>query len=292
MIIMDDRKSNPALFVLPSGESIAYHSTAAADHNINTDTQTLAAGVLYCNGFRSSMNGNKALALEQFCRRRDQQQHQLGFTQFDYRGHGPGNNTDDYFESLGLSDWIDDARAILDHCVTQQGGPQIIVGSSMGVWIACHLALSQPRKVAGILGIASAVDFTEDICQGLTPAQELELNDHGRLLLPSEYSTKGYYPISRHLLQDAAQWLLLSSRNSQQGQQPTIGIQCPVRLVHGQQDAHVPWQKSMQLAEAIASKDVHLTLIKQGDHRLSTPRDLHLITRILEELFHTVRTAR
>ena len=288
-----------------SGERLAFVSTAIENSNkkghhrkdqnnnknIGSDANNNSSsigGVIFCNGFRSSMTGNKALALEAFCRSQN-----IPFTRFDYRGHGQstydesstsGISKDDYFESMGMSEWIADANLILQTCIDSdipRHRPQILVGSSMGAWIALHLALLHPTKVAGIIGIAAAPDFTQDIRKNLDLQQQQDLAKFQRVLLPSVYSDTPY-PISQYLLEDASKWLLLDDNNS------TIHINCPVRLIHGQHDVDIPWEKSLQIAKAVATDDVHVALVKSGDHRLSRPRDLDLVQRILKELIESI----
>lgn len=283
----------PSFLTLPNGEKIAYHRHSATSDFISSNGSTKSpVGVVFCCGFRSSMNGNKALQLEQFCRERS-----MGFTRFDYRGHGESQGN---FDSLGLSDWISDARTVVKESCRDQGGPQLLVGSSMGGWIALRLALEQPDTVAGILGIAAALDFTVDIWNGMTAQQQKELQRNGRVLLPSEYSDQPY-PISRHLLEDANQYLILAKRGvavnalgtvqstTSRNDAVAIQVQCPIRLVHGMNDVDVSWEKSLQLVDAIASEDVQFTLIKSGDHRLSTTEDLDTICHLLEELVKVTR---
>ena len=198
---------------------------------------------------------------------------------------------------IGLSILSGSHLPLVQDCLEKQGGSQILVGSSMGVWIAIQLALANREVVAGILGIAAAPDFTLDIWDQLTAAQRSEMVSNGLVLLPSEYSEEPY-PISQHLIEDSKQWLLLERRQSavelskdleSDGSTAGIELNCPVRLVHGKQDIDVPWTKSLRLADAITTDDVQITLIKSGDHRLSGPRDLGVILRLLEDLLQTLR---
>lgn len=267
----------------PNGQKIAYRQRLAPP-KINNNK----CGVLFLNGFRSSsMKGNKVSRLEEFC----YSCLKIDFTSFDYQGHGESCSGNHDFERLCLTDWIEDSKAILENCC-QGSQTTILVGSSMGAWIALHLALEQPQKVSGILGIAAAPDFTVDLWNGLSLAQREELQNNNRVLISSEYS-RDPYPISQYLLDDANQWLLLEdSPASTQSAKPlnklAIDIHCPVRLIHGQKDLDVSWKKSLQLVDSIAANDVHLTLIKSGDHRLSTPKNLDAICQVLEDLVDTV----
>jgi pimeloyl-ACP methyl ester carboxylesterase len=297
------KNETPQYLTLPDGGRIAYHhttpsnkerlssqcksqQTTAAPSPEPIRQRRKAAGVLFCNGFMSSMNGNKALALEEYCRTKLK----IGFTRFDYRGHHGDDK--DSFSSYGLSKWIEDASAMLEYCVKESevGGPQIVVGSSMGAWIAIHLALLYPQHVAGVIGIAAAPDFTENIWQNFSSEQQKELEEKGRSLLPSQYSEEPY-TISYHLISDARKWLLLSQKASlgdRMSSPPIIDLKCPVRLLHGQRDVDIPWEKSLQLASAISNQDVVLTLMKSGDHRMSTPQDVGMIFRVLDELLDAI----
>ena len=291
--IITRKMQQPSYLKLPNEDHIAYHST---NNNSKKEGASDITGVIFCCGFRSSMNGNKALALEEYCRSKLN----LGFTRFDYRGHGHGeeclqperNDDNSYFQKLGLSDWIEDACAILKHVVqNHNGGRQIIVGSSMGAWIAIHVALKFPQHVAGIVGIAAAPDFTRDIWNGISDKEKEQLKTEGRILLPSEYSDHPY-PISLHLIEDGNQWLLLNDNNhdgakndkKEKGSTIKLNPDIPVRLIHGQKDTDISWKKSVALAGSISHDDVLVTLIKSGDHRLSTPRDLRIILRVLGDL--------
>lgn len=224
-------------------------------------------GLVFLTGFRSDMSGNKAVALERWAREEGR-----AFVRFDYHAHGlSGGNWED--GSIGR--WRDDALAVLDQLTD---GPQMLVGSSMGGWIALLLALARPERVAGLLAIAPAPDFTERMVRPrLGPAQREALERDGRFIAPSAYDPAGY-PITRHLLDEARAHLLLGG---------PIPIRCPVRLLHGQCDPDIPWQTSLDLAAALESKDVQTTLVKDGDHRLSRDGDLALMLRLAGELAAT-----
>lgn len=219
--------------------------------------------VLFLTGFRSDMTGGKALHLEAHCRRRGQ-----GFLRFDYRGHGASSGR---FEEGCIGDWRDDALAIVDAVAE---GPLVLVGSSMGGWIMLLVALARPERVRGLVGIAAAPDFTEDLIRpSLGPAQLEALEAHGRFLAPSAYGPPT--PITRRLLKDGARHLCLRK---------PLPIRCPVHLLHGQQDPDVPWQTSLRLAGVLESQAVTVELVKDGDHRLSREEDLRRIAAALDRV--------
>jgi len=241
-------------------------------HSLRVGTATIAfhrtpgagPGVVFCGGFQSDMTGSKALALEAWARERGR-----AFVRFDYQGHGQSSGR---FEDGTIGEWAEDARRVFDQLTE---GPQILVGSSMGGWITLLVALSRRERVAGLVGIASAPDFTEDLIWGtLTPEQRLTLLDTGVLRVPSEYAADPY-PITLRLVDEARRHLLLRG---------PIALDCPVRLLHGMGDADVPWVTSVRLAERLASTDVRLALLKDAEHRLSRDQDIALMLRMVEGL--------
>ncbi|HYI73281.1 MAG TPA: alpha/beta hydrolase, partial [Skermanella sp.] len=160
-------------------------------------------------------------------------------------------------------------------------GPQIVVGSSMGGWMMLLTALARPDRVAGLVGIAAAPDFTEDlIWSTLDEADRTTLMETGVLMQPSDYGEP--YPYTRHLIEDGRKHLLLRQ---------TIPLTCPVRLLHGMRDADVPWRTSQRIAERLAGEDVRITLVKDGDHRLSREQDIALLCRTVAELLDGTGTA-
>lgn len=230
-------------------------------------------GVLFCSGFRSDMQGNKARYLDDFCKQQGWQ-----FTRFDYRGHGQSS---DPFEDCGIDSWLEDTLAILDHVTV---GEQIIIGSSMGLWLALLATLNRPERISGLLGIAGAPDFTEAlIWQQLDDANKQLLQDGGTWFRASRYDDESPYPITGRLIDSGRQHLVLND---------AININCPVRLVHGTADADVPWALSLQVLDAIRHKDSSLTLLKDSDHRLSAPDELHSIGQLLTELQRVVTSAK
>ncbi|MBO0737182.1 MAG: alpha/beta hydrolase [Alphaproteobacteria bacterium] len=246
--------NSPGILPRPDGATLAYHKLAG-----------LSPGIVFLGGFRSDMTGTKALFVEDYCRRRGR-----AFVRFDYFGHGASSGE---LVSGTIGRWAEDAIAVLD---TLTEGPQILVGSSMGGWIMLLAGLARTGRVCSLVGIAAAPDFTEDVVwPRLSPAQRQELQVTGAVTLPSEYNPAGY---THHLelFEDGKHHLVMR-------QQP-IALRCPVRLLHGMCDDAVPWQTSLSLAERLESRDVVVTLVKNGDHRLSREPDLARLGRTLDEL--------
>ena len=240
------------LFERPGLPSLAYCATAGT-----------GPGIVFLGGFGSDMTGTKATALEAAATRRGN-----AFLRLDYSGH---DRSEGRFIDGSVSDWFADALAVFD-AMTE--GPQIVVGSSMGGWIALLLARARPERVKALVGIAAAPDFTQRLLSSeLTESQRQTLLSNGVLYRPSDYGDP--MPITRRLVEDGANHLLLDA------QIPFIG---PVRLLHGQRDPDVPWQLALRIAERLESDDVRVTLIKDGDHRLSRPQDLALLIGTVDEL--------
>ena len=239
---------------LPDGTELAYQHSPGH-----------GPGLLFCAGFNSDMQGDKALALEAWCGKQGRQ-----FTRFDYFGHGQSSGS---LEQGCIGRWRDDALTMLDK-VTY--GPQLIVGSSMGGWIMMLVAQARPERVAGLVGVAAAPDFTERMRhERLSEAQLRQLADTGYCDMPSYYDDGQSYRISQQLLDEGRAHLLLEK---------DIAIDVPVRLLHGQCDEDVPWQHALSIAAALTSRDVEVLLVKSGDHRLSEPEDLQRLTRTIEAL--------
>jgi pimeloyl-ACP methyl ester carboxylesterase len=227
------------------GASIAYyrHQGSAA-----------LPGIVFFGGFRSDMTGIKAQNFARFCTT-----HNQSYVCFDYQGHGRSSTS---FEDCTIGLWLEDALTILDQATD---GPQILVGSSMGAWIALLAALRHPARIAALVGIAPAVDFTERLLwPKLGEAGQKALIGAGRVRIPSAYDPEGYV-VTNRLVAEARHHLLLDR---------VIAFEAPVRLFHGLADSDVPWRHSLDLAAALASRDVIVTLIKDGDHRLSQPDHL------------------
>jgi pimeloyl-ACP methyl ester carboxylesterase len=250
--------ANPEILARPDGATIAYRRLAGN-----------APGVVFLGGYRSDMTGTKALFLEDYSRQRGR-----AYVRIDYFGHGASSGD---FALGTIGRWRDDAIAVIDSLTT---GPQILVGSSMSGWIMLLAALARPERVAALVGIAGAPDFTEELLwPRLTPGQRETLMDQGRLVVPSDYDPSGYL-YTRRLIEDGRRHLLLGG---------PIALDMPVRLLHGMRDESVPWRLSLRLADRLTSRDVRVTLVKDGDHRLSTPADLALLAATLDGLTPSIR---
>jgi pimeloyl-ACP methyl ester carboxylesterase len=235
------------------GHTVAYHRVPGT-----------APGIVFLCGLRSDMTGTKALFLEDYCRRRGR-----AYVRFDYFGHGQSSGD---FADGTVGRWAEDATAVLDELTE---GPQILVGSSIGGWIMLLAALARKDRVRALVGVAAAPDATEDLLwPRLAPAQRSELLATGSVTLPSEYDPKGY-TYQLRMIEEGRRHLLMRS---------AIALDCAVRLLHGLGDISVPWQTSLRLAERLGGRDVAVTLVKDGDHRLSTPADLARLARTLDEL--------
>ena len=207
-------------------------------------------------GFMSDMTGDKAIALEAWCRSTGR-----ACLRLDYAGHGASEGV---FEQGTIGGWTQDALTVIDRLVA---GPVVLVGSSMGGWIALNVALARPGHVVGLVGLAAAPDFTETLMwDSMAPPERARLARDGQLRVPSAYG--GEHIITQALIEEGRSHLLLGG---------PIAIACPVRLLHGQRDADVPWETALTLARRLESADVTVTLIKDGEHRLSRPRDIGLL---------------
>ena len=230
-------------------------------------------GVVWLGGFRSDMLGTKASFLDDLMRKAGR-----AFLRFDYSGHGESAGA---FEDGSVGEWAADAAAAFD-ALTE--GPQILVGSSMGGWIATLLAKQRPERIAGIIFIAPAPDFTEALMwPAFSERQRDAIMREGRLEQPSDYTDEPEI-ITRKLIEDGRNHLVMTGG--------PIPIRCPVRILQGMQDDAVPWRHAAAFAEAIASDDVEMILTKNGDHRLSEPEDLERLARIIEKLQTSIASSR
>ncbi len=220
--------------------------------------------ILWLGGFRSDMTGAKAEALADWAKVQGR-----AYLRFDYLGHG--ESTGDFQAKGTITRWREDSLAVLDQLVE---GPVVLVGSSMGGWIACLLAIARPERVRAMVLIAPAADFTEKLMvPEISPEGRAALASDGVWLRASDYGDP--YPITQALLDDGARWSIL-------GGDPVM-IDVPVRLLQGGADPDVPWRHALELAQTIEGQDVTFTLIKDGDHRLSRPQDIaRLIAAVAE----------
>jgi pimeloyl-ACP methyl ester carboxylesterase len=219
--------------------------------------------VVFCPGYASDMGGTKAMRLWEMCRERRQ-----AMLRFDYSGHGQSGGR---FIDGSIGDWTADAAHVIE--AAAGGRELLIVGSSMGGWIALLLARALGERVKAMVLIAPAPDFTEEMVRSELTQEQLEvLRTQGAIYPPSEYGEP--IPLTWKLLEDGTRHLLLGGE---------IAVRCPVRVLHGMKDPDVPWRLSLRLAECLASDDVRLVFVKDGDHRLSREEDLALLSRTVGE---------
>jgi len=225
-------------------------------------------GLFWLGGFNSDMQGTKAIALDAWAA-----QHGRACVRFDYSGHGESGGT---FIDGTIGRWLEESLAVFEqYCA----GPQVVVGSSMGGWIALLLVrelakrAASPASLAGLVLIAPAPDFTQELMwKGFSAEARREIETKGVWLRPSRYSEP--YPITRALIEEGRNHLLLGS---------AIHVGCPVRILQGAQDPDVPWRHAFALAHRLPADDVVLTMIQDGDHRLSRPQDIaRLIAAVAE----------
>jgi len=231
--------------------------------------QGTAPGLFWLGGFNSDMQGTKALALDAWAA-----EHGRACVRFDYSGHGESGGA---FIDGTIGRWLEESVAVFERFCS---GPQVVIGSSMGGWMALLLAREIARRpagraaLAGLVLIAPAPDFTEQLMwNGFTPEVRKEIETKGVWLRPSQYGDP--YPITRALIEEGRNHLLLGS---------AIAVGCPVRILQGAQDPDVPWQHAFALTHRLPSDDVVLTMIQDGDHRLSRPQDIARILAAVAEI--------
>lgn len=219
--------------------------------------------VVWLGGFRSDMGGAKAQALADWALANGR-----AYIRFDYFGHGESEGD---FRDGTITRWREDALTIIEELTD---GPLILVGSSMGGWIASLVAMAIPERVKAVVLIAPAPDFTEKLmAPEMTAEAKAEMAQTGVWLRPSEYGDP--YPITRELLEDGARWSILGE---------PVAIEAPVRILQGGDDPDVPWRHALSLAQAIRGQDVVFTLVRDGDHRLSRPQDLKRVVAAVEDV--------
>tara|TARA_B100000686_G_scaffold354748_1_gene466911 strand:+ start:570 stop:1325 length:756 start_codon:yes stop_codon:yes gene_type:complete len=222
-------------------------------------------GFIFFSGFKSDMKGNKAQYIFKWCKINN-----IECTIFDYSGHGKSSED---FINCNLSIWTEDAIEIIKNITSN---PQVIIGSSMGAWIAIKAALKIPKKIKGLVTIAAAPDFTKDLWdKDFNNIQKNELNKKGYILINSIYDSNGYI-ITKNLIEDGNKNLLLKTNE--------IKLNCPIKLIHGEKDIEVSWKKSFEIFKKIKSEDAELIIIKNGDHRMSTKKNLKTIIEISNSL--------
>ena len=231
---------------------------------IGSKNRKIFPGVVFLSGLKSDKEGTKAVFLSQWAEKNERD-----FLRFDYRGHGASSGT---FEDTSITDWLDDTKRIV---MGLTSGPQILVGSSLGGWISLLFARMFPQKVAGVIGISAAPDFTAQYASNnLTADQRQELLSTGKLSFYSEYFDQPLV-ITKKLIEDGNKNLVLTKKQN---------IKCPVRLFHGSCDEDVPLSTSIDILKRISSIDMQLQIIKGIDHRFSTPDCLKLIQKAVEEV--------
>jgi len=251
--------------------------TGAEARSIAVAARTGAApGVFWLSGFKSDMQGTKAAALDAWAA-----QNGRACVRFDYSGHGVSGGC---FTDGTIGRWLEESLAVFTACCR---GPQVVVGSSMGGWLALLLARALRARgdappvadlpaasLAGLVLIAPAVDFTEELMwKKFTPDIKRQLAESGQWLRPSDYSDEPYV-ITRALIEEGRRHLLLGG---------LIETGCPIRILQGVQDTDVPWQHAVELTSRLAHDDVVLSLIKDGDHRLSRPEDIERLLAAVAE---------
>jgi pimeloyl-ACP methyl ester carboxylesterase len=229
-----------------------------------------APGLFWLGGFKSDMQGTKAQALDDWARRQGR-----ALTRFDYSGHGESGGR---FEDGTIGRWLEESLAVFMGCCE---GPQVAIGSSMGGWLALLLVRALARRpppaaarVAAVVLVAPAVDFTEALMwNGFSPEIRRQIEQDGVWERPSRYG-EAPYPITRALIEEGRRHLLLDG---------LIETGCPVRILQGVQDPDVPWRHAVELTARLAQDDVVLTLVKDGDHRLSRPEDVERLLAAVAE---------
>jgi len=239
----------PSYAARPDGLRLAYR------HRTGTGPT-----IVFLPGYMSDMEGGKAVALDAWAATQGR-----AMLRLDYSGNGASEGR---FVDGTLAIWRDDILFLIGQLIE---GPVVLVGSSMGGWLALLVALAMPDRVAGVVGIAAAPDFTR---WGFTDAQKAQLRDEGQIVEPTTYGDEPYVTTFAFWESGQANLLLDAS----------IDIDCPVRLLQGQADPDVPWQTAVDIAAALRSSDVQTLLIKDGDHRLSRDADIALLVRAVATL--------
>lgn len=259
---------SPDFIEAEDGTRLAFLATAATRPDAGP-------GVVFLGGFMSDMTGQKATILEDWARKTGR-----GFLRLDYSGHGASGGA---FRDGTIGRWRDDAVTVIRHAaatIDGLGGKLVLVGSSMGGWIATLvardlIAAAGSQQVAGLVTVAAAADFTEDLLpRRLGPDAMRAIAEHGYFEAPSEYASEPYV-ITGRLLEEGRNHLVLTG---------PLALDIPARLIHGTADPDVPWRQSEKLMTALTSDDVELILVKNGEHRLSEPHDLERLVQVVDRL--------
>lgn len=247
--------AQPSYLITPQGRRIAYHYTAGE-----------GPCVVFLGGLKSDMQGTKAVHLEAWAKARGQ-----AFLRFDYSGHGESSGR---FEDGCIGDWAEDTAAVLGS-VTD--APLVLVGSSMGGWQALLAVKRNPQRIAGLVTIAAAPDFTEDsMWVGFTDAQKAQLENEGQVALPSDYDAP--YIITKRMIEDGRQQLVLRE---------PLQLPIPTRFLQGTADADVDMSVALRLLDHATGPDMRLTLVDGADHRFSTQACLTLITQSVDDVLNS-----
>ncbi|MDG1737478.1 MAG: alpha/beta hydrolase [Paracoccaceae bacterium] len=243
-------------FDTSSDRRIAFHRTKGK-----------GPGVVFLGGFMSDMEGSKATHLEDWAKRQGR-----AFLRFDYSGHGQSSEA---FAEGSIGDWFADAREVIEQLTD---GPQVLVGSSMGGWISLLCAKSIPDRIAGMVTIAAAPDFTENgFFAGFSAAEKAQLETEGVVLVPSDYGEP--YPITKRLIEDGRDHLVMND---------PLSFDFPIRMLQGTKDSAVTRATALGLLDHLDATDVRLSFVAGGDHSLSTPDNLRMIVQAIEDVLTRV----
>ncbi|MBT0959181.1 alpha/beta hydrolase [Alphaproteobacteria bacterium KMM 3653] len=247
---------DPQFLTTPQGRRIAYHSHEGT-----------GPGLVFLGGFMSDMEGTKAVHLEKMAQEAGRR-----FLRFDYSGHGQSSGA---FADGCIGDWAEDAEAAITSLTT---GPQVLIGSSMGGWISLLMTQRIRERVAGLVTIAAAPDFTEDsMWAGFTPEQQETLMTQGEIKIPSDYDDP--YTITRRLIEDGRKQRVLTA---------PLDLPFPVRFLQGTADTDVEMSVALRLLDHAQGPDMHLSLLKGGDHRFSSPQALQMVDAAVQDVLSRI----
>jgi uncharacterized protein len=224
------------------------------------------AGITFFHGYKSDMYGEKIQQTYKFCL-----ENEIDFTAFEYSGHGESGGE---FADLTLKDWLDDCLHIIDNLITK---PQIIVGSSMGGWLMLLIAMQRKEKVQALIGVAAAPDFSERLIIRRLFDDQIEFLANNDYVILDERQGECDWRLSKKFLEDGAKLSVLNE---------IINLDIPVRLLHGMKDMDVPYNTSIDLANNLSHMDVHVNLVKDGDHRLNRPEDTKILIAMIKDLLN------